>query len=50
VKLIETKAVIPTHYNTWDLIAQDAAAWAARVRAETSAEPVVLKPGVAYAW
>ena len=45
VKLIQPKKVLPIHYNTWDLIAQDANAWAARVRKETSAEPVVLKPG-----
>jgi L-ascorbate metabolism protein UlaG (beta-lactamase superfamily) len=45
VKLLQPKKVLPIHYNTWDLIAQDAAAWAARVRQETRAEPVVLKPG-----
>jgi L-ascorbate metabolism protein UlaG (beta-lactamase superfamily) len=45
VKLIQPKKVLPIHYNTWDLIAQDAAAWAARVREETKAEPIVLKPG-----
>jgi L-ascorbate metabolism protein UlaG (beta-lactamase superfamily) len=37
--------VIPVHYNTWDLIAQDPEAWAERVRAETQATPHVLKPG-----
>jgi L-ascorbate metabolism protein UlaG (beta-lactamase superfamily) len=45
VKLIEPRRVIPDHYNTWPPIAQDPHAWAARVRAETSAEPVVLQPG-----
>lgn len=45
VKLIGPKKVIPTHYNTWEVIAQDAGAWAARVKKETQAEPVVLKPG-----
>ncbi len=45
VKLIQPKKVLPIHYNTWDVIAQDATAWAARVRKETKAEPVVLKPG-----
>jgi L-ascorbate metabolism protein UlaG (beta-lactamase superfamily) len=45
VKLIQPKKVLPIHYNTWELIAQDATAWAARVRKETNAEPVVLKPG-----
>src|SRR5437588_4888569 len=45
VKLIEPRKVTPIHYNTWDVIAQDAHAWAERVRQETKAEPVVLKPG-----
>jgi L-ascorbate metabolism protein UlaG (beta-lactamase superfamily) len=37
--------VVPVHRNTWPLIVQDAAAWAQRVRKETSAEPIVLEPG-----
>ena len=45
VKLIQPKKVLPIHYNTWDLIAQDANAWAKRVQQETSTQPVVLKPG-----
>lgn len=45
VKLIEPKRVVPMHYNTFDLIAQDAGAWAERVRSETKTEPVVLNPG-----
>ncbi len=45
VKLIQPRQVVPIHYNTFELIAQDAGAWAARVRRETQAEPVVLKPG-----
>lgn len=48
VKLINPRRVIPEHYNTWDLIAQDAEAWAKRVRAETSAEPIVLQPGKSF--
>lgn len=45
VKLIEPKRVAPAHYNTWPPIAQDAQAWAARVKAETNAEPIVVEPG-----
>lgn len=45
VKLIGPKRVLPIHYNTWPLIAQDANAWADRVRAQTQAEPVVVPPG-----
>ncbi len=45
VKLLQPKKVMPFHYNTWDLIAQDANAWAGQVKSETNAEPVVLQPG-----
>ena len=45
IKLIRPRKVIPVHYNTWPPIAQDAGAWADRVRKETSATPVVLRPG-----
>ncbi len=45
VKLLEPKRVVPVHNQTWPVIAQDAQAWAARVKAETPAEPVVLEPG-----
>jgi len=45
VKLLKPKKVIPSHYNTWPPIAQDPEKWAARVRAETSTEPIVLAPG-----
>jgi L-ascorbate metabolism protein UlaG (beta-lactamase superfamily) len=48
VKLVHPKVVIPIHYNTFDLIAQDADAWAARVRQETDTQAVVLKPGESY--
>lgn len=44
-KLIGPKRVMPMHYNTWPLIEQDAAAWAEQIRAQTTAEPVVLEPG-----
>jgi L-ascorbate metabolism protein UlaG (beta-lactamase superfamily) len=45
VKLLQPKRVLPIHYNTFPPIAQDADAWADRVRRETQAEPAVLKPG-----
>jgi L-ascorbate metabolism protein UlaG (beta-lactamase superfamily) len=37
--------VVPIHYNTFDVIKQDAQAWARRVQNETSAEVIVMKPG-----
>jgi L-ascorbate metabolism protein UlaG (beta-lactamase superfamily) len=48
VKLLQPKHVIPVHYSTWDLIAQDPHAWAARVRAESGALPHVLQPGESF--
>jgi L-ascorbate metabolism protein UlaG (beta-lactamase superfamily) len=45
VKMIEPKQVIPYHYSTWDLIQQDADAWAARVNKETKTKAKVIKPG-----
>jgi L-ascorbate metabolism protein UlaG (beta-lactamase superfamily) len=47
IKLLAPRKALPAHYNTWPPIAQDAAAWAARIKAETKAEPVVLEPGAA---
>jgi L-ascorbate metabolism protein UlaG (beta-lactamase superfamily) len=48
VKLIEPRVVIPIHYNTFELIAQDAPAWARRVESETKTKAVVLKPGESF--
>jgi len=50
VKLINPKVVIPIHYNTFDLIAQDAAKWAEQVKESTQGKTqvVVLKPGESY--
>ncbi len=45
VKLVRPKHVVPVHYNTWDLIVQDAEAWARRVQAETDSQVHVLSPG-----
>jgi L-ascorbate metabolism protein UlaG (beta-lactamase superfamily) len=45
VKMIKPKTVVPIHYNTWDLIAQDPDSWAKRVEQETDTKAVVLKPG-----
>jgi len=44
VELIMPKQVIPIHYNTWELIAQDAEKWAERVR-KLGVKVHVLKPG-----
>jgi L-ascorbate metabolism protein UlaG (beta-lactamase superfamily) len=45
VRLLRPRRVVPMHYNTFDLIAQDPQAFARQVAAETEAECVVLQPG-----
>jgi L-ascorbate metabolism protein UlaG (beta-lactamase superfamily) len=45
VKLLKPRYVLPIHYNTFPPIKQDADAWAAQVKGQTSAHPVVLQPG-----
>jgi len=48
VKLLEPRVVMPMHYDTFDVIKQDAAAWAKLVAAETTAQVALLKPGDHY--
>lgn len=45
VKLLSPNHVIPIHYNTWDLINQDADAWGSQVTRETKTVVHILKPG-----
>lgn len=48
VKLIQPRHVIPVHYDTWGLIAQDAHAWAQQVMSQTTTLVHVLKPGESF--
>ncbi|MFQ5408450.1 MAG: metal-dependent hydrolase [Anaerolineales bacterium] len=45
VEFLAPAVAVPIHYNTFDLIAQDAAVWKARVEAGTNTAVQVLKPG-----
>lgn len=45
VGLIAPKRALPIHYNTFDIIQQDAMAWKKRVEQETDTVVDVLKPG-----
>ncbi len=48
-KLVRAKVLFPMHYNTFDLIAQDPAAFAKRVvKSLPKTKVVVLKPGESY--
>lgn len=44
MELIKPKHVVPIHYNTWELIAQDAGKWAEQV-SKLGVKVHVLKPG-----
>ncbi len=48
VEWIQPKVVLPTHYNTWPPIAQDAVRWADLVKQRTRSKPIVLLPGDTY--
>ncbi|MGD9333145.1 MAG: metal-dependent hydrolase [Desulfobacterales bacterium] len=45
VKLIKPQRVLPIHYDTFDVIHQDAKAWQTLVESETNARVDRLKPG-----
>ncbi len=48
VKLLKPGRVVPIHYNTFDVIKQDAAAFKRRVEAETDSECLALVPGEGF--
>lgn len=48
VQFLNPKVVLPIHYNTFEVIQADAAAWAQRVHNETDTKVVVLDPGGSY--
>lgn len=48
VRFLTPKNVIPMHYNTWPLIAQDAKLFKSNVEKETGSQVVILKPGEMY--
>jgi len=45
VEMLHPKQVVPIHYNTFDLLLQDAGSWASRVESETQTKVRVLNPG-----
>jgi len=46
--LLKPKVVLPSHYNTWPPIEQDAEAWSKGIKSRTKAKPIVLSPGESY--
>lgn len=47
-QFLKPSVVIPQHYNTWPLIAQDAQVWAKRIASDTESRPVVLVVGESF--
>lgn len=47
LKLLEPKRVLPSHFNTWPPIAQDALHWAHLVSTATASQPLVIEVGQA---
>jgi L-ascorbate metabolism protein UlaG (beta-lactamase superfamily) len=45
VKLLKPKQLVPIHYNTFDVIKQDALAFKNQVEQETDTQVVILMPG-----
>lgn len=45
VKMLKPRFVIPTHYNTWDIITQDPDKFKSAVEVETGIRVTVLNPG-----
>ncbi len=45
IKMLSPQQVIPCHFNTWPVIAQDSDAWAKLVSDKTTSTPSVLTPG-----
>jgi L-ascorbate metabolism protein UlaG (beta-lactamase superfamily) len=44
-RMLNAKVVVPIHYNTFPVIAQDPLDFARRVKSETSSDCQVLAPG-----
>lgn len=45
VKMLNPQQMVPMHYNTWSLIAQDPVAFKKAVEAQTAARVAILQPG-----
>ena len=50
VMMLHPEHVIPIHYDTFDLISQNAKEWAENVRVETDTKVHLLKPGDRYVY
>lgn len=50
VKMLQPKTVIPMHFNTWELIAQDVDGWKQQVESTTDTHCHPLKPGESFSF
>ncbi len=49
-KMLKAKYVIPIHYNTWPIIAQDPIPFKEKVEATTSSKCILVNPGDTLDW
>jgi L-ascorbate metabolism protein UlaG (beta-lactamase superfamily) len=47
-KWLQPREVFPIHYNTFDVIYQDGAAWARRINNETNSQAIIVDPGSSF--
>ena len=47
-KLLHPRAVVPIHYNTWDIIKAEPLEFKKQVESQTNAKCIVLNPGEGY--
>jgi L-ascorbate metabolism protein UlaG (beta-lactamase superfamily) len=45
VRMLKPRKVVPMHYNTWELIAQDPQGFKSRAESETETKVLVVEPG-----
>ena len=45
VRMLTPRRVVPMHYNTWELIAQNPKTFKRKVESRTSAQVIIVDPG-----
>jgi L-ascorbate metabolism protein UlaG (beta-lactamase superfamily) len=48
IRYVQPANVVPSHYNTWPPIVQDAVKWAEDVKSHTNAQPIVPIVGIPF--
>jgi L-ascorbate metabolism protein UlaG (beta-lactamase superfamily) len=48
IRLLQPRQVVPSHYDTWPPISQDAEQWADAVRTQTKSQPLIPTVGIPF--